>query len=333
MRGSKVFISYGREDARAARRIHAALRQAGFEPWLDSEDLVGGQRWQIAIRRAIREADYFVAVLSSHTVSRRGFVQRELKEALDVLKEFPESKTFLIPVRLDECTSDHDALKDLHWVDFFPSFDEGLRRVLAAIDPAGAHAHFTSAALVEVFDVKWVGGGAQARIDDGAVDDGPVWDPRYDYRLATMLHNPSCHEICTFLGNACAIAFQMEPVDWVDWVTVDAITASVTAYQRPPGFKRSRVLPFEQANVFYVEIDDPAVARRNQFTARYVSQASTQGQVGVIRLRPGHPEAFVVRLNALTPGVYTFDVSLDVRHKDSMQNVAIVQSEVFLFAV
>jgi hypothetical protein len=44
-----------------------------------------------------------VAILSKNSVGKRGSVQKELKQALDVLDEFPENEVFLIPARISEC--------------------------------------------------------------------------------------------------------------------------------------------------------------------------------------------------------------------------------------
>ena len=101
--GRRIFISYASEDIIAARRLYDALKRSGMEPWLDIHDLLPGQQWKPAIRNAIRDSAYFVVLLSSKAVSKRGFVQSELKQALEVLDEAPQSDIYLIPVRLDHC--------------------------------------------------------------------------------------------------------------------------------------------------------------------------------------------------------------------------------------
>ena len=55
--------------------------------------------------------------------------------ALDILDEFPEEDIFIIPVRLNECSPSHEKLKELHWVDMFPSWDDGLKKILSVISP------------------------------------------------------------------------------------------------------------------------------------------------------------------------------------------------------
>jgi acyl carrier protein len=130
---TKIFISYGREDAEAAKSIYDELKDAGLDPWLDTESLVPGQQWKSTIRKAIRESRYFLALLSHRSVSRKGFINKELAEALEVLEEYPESEIFLIPVRLDDCRPSHEKLSELHRVDMFPSWDKGMRQIRKAI--------------------------------------------------------------------------------------------------------------------------------------------------------------------------------------------------------
>lgn len=128
-----IFICYAKEDEESARRFYKDLRNAGAEPWLDKKCLDPGQKWKKAIKEAIRKSRYFIAILSSKSFTKKGFVQTELKEALDILEEFPDSSIFIIPARIDECTPSDERLKDLQWVDMFPSWSDGIEKVLRAI--------------------------------------------------------------------------------------------------------------------------------------------------------------------------------------------------------
>jgi tetratricopeptide (TPR) repeat protein len=130
---SMIFISYAHEDFEAAKRLYLDLKHAGLNIWLDKESLLPGQDWQIEIRRNIRNSSYFLALLSSNSVSKRGYVQREVAEALDVFKEFPESKVFIIPVRLDECKPSHEKLYTLQWADMFPCWKKGFNKILLSM--------------------------------------------------------------------------------------------------------------------------------------------------------------------------------------------------------
>jgi hypothetical protein len=132
----KVFISYAREDLEIAKKLYCDLKRAGVKPWMDKEDLLPGQNWRILIPKAIQESKYFLAVLSSHSLTKRGFVQKELKMALDILEEFPAAEDiFIIPIRIEDCKPEDENLKYLHWADFFPSYEEGLSQILRVLAP------------------------------------------------------------------------------------------------------------------------------------------------------------------------------------------------------
>ena len=117
----RVFISYAREDADVAYRVYRDLKAALVEPWLDRECLLPGQRWSDAITGAIQTTDYFLALFSSAATTKRGYVQKELKEALEVLEQVPEGSVYLIPARLDECQIQIKKVLEYQWVDLSPS--------------------------------------------------------------------------------------------------------------------------------------------------------------------------------------------------------------------
>lgn len=135
MKSPKVFISYAREDVEVAKKIRDNLQALGIQVWIDSDSLKPGQNWKLEIEKAIHESTYFLALLSSKSLSKRGYVQKELREALNVLDEIPFSDIFLIPVRLDNCMPSHPKLADIHMVNLFPSYDEGLGKILEVLQP------------------------------------------------------------------------------------------------------------------------------------------------------------------------------------------------------
>lgn len=129
----KIFISYAREDAQTARRLFSDLRRRGYDPWLDTESLLPGQDFKRTIRRAIKESTFVLVLISSKSVNKRGFFQAEVKEALAVFNEIPPGDVFLIPVRLDGSTPRHEQLKSIHWVDLFPSYEDGFPKLAASL--------------------------------------------------------------------------------------------------------------------------------------------------------------------------------------------------------
>jgi hypothetical protein len=131
---AQVFLSYARSDLRSARRLYDTLcAETGHDVWFDRVSLLAGARWEPAIRKAIREADYFVALLSKRSVAKRGYRHSELRQAVEVLAEFPDDHVYLIPARLDECEMPNSDLDRIHRVDLFPYWKEGVAAIIRAL--------------------------------------------------------------------------------------------------------------------------------------------------------------------------------------------------------
>ncbi len=129
----RIFISYAREDCKIAIKLYNDLIASGFKPWIDCKDLLPGQKWKFEIETAIKKCSYFIPLLSINSVSKRGFVQEELKIGLEISKRVPNSEIFIIPVRIDNCRPVDDELRKIHWVDLFPSYEEGLKSILQVL--------------------------------------------------------------------------------------------------------------------------------------------------------------------------------------------------------
>jgi DNA-binding winged helix-turn-helix (wHTH) protein len=129
----RVFISYAKEDTKYAERLYRDLKVAGANPWMDTKNLKPGQRWQAEIEEEISNCTHFIALLSSRSVSKRGYVQSEIRRALEVWERLPERTLFLIPARLDECAPSHRSLNDFHRVDLFPRWKSGMTKILRAL--------------------------------------------------------------------------------------------------------------------------------------------------------------------------------------------------------
>lgn len=126
----RVFLCHASEDKAAVRVLYRRLKALGIDPWLDEEDLVAGQDWEFQIRKAVRDADIVLACLSERGVGKTGFVQREIKLALDVAEEQPEGAIFIVPLKLNECVVP-ERLRQWHWVDYFE--ERGHENLLRAL--------------------------------------------------------------------------------------------------------------------------------------------------------------------------------------------------------
>lgn len=130
---ARPFISYAHEDRNVAMRIRDDLVRLGASPWIDIVDLRAGEEWQPAISAALRQSSHVLILLSEHSVTKRGYAQKEVRQAIEILDEFPPDSIFLIPVRLDQCKPAHSRLKTLHWVDLFDDYADGLRKIAKSL--------------------------------------------------------------------------------------------------------------------------------------------------------------------------------------------------------
>lgn len=127
----KVFLCHAAEDKAAVRDLYRRLKQDGFCPWLDEEELLPGQDWEYEVTRAVRGSDVILACISSRSTTKTGFVQRELRFALDLADERPEGAIFIIPCRLEDSPIP-TRLKAWHWVNLFE--ERGYARLMRSLE-------------------------------------------------------------------------------------------------------------------------------------------------------------------------------------------------------
>jgi hypothetical protein len=138
MTNPQMFLSYAREDEIVVRAIYQKLKEAGFSAWMDTQNILPGQRWQYQIKRALQNAELIIAFLSLISIEKRGFLQKEIRVALERLQEKLDSDIYLIPVRLDNCEVPA-SLSDIQWVNMFAA--DGWEQLKLAITSALQMAH------------------------------------------------------------------------------------------------------------------------------------------------------------------------------------------------
>ena len=129
----KVFICYAREDMAIAKKLYKDLQQAGVKPWLDIEDLQPGQKWEVIIADVLKQSDFVLVLLSSYSLNKTGYFRKDLNNALKLMDMVPPDKSFLIPVRLEECEPKEEELQQIQWCDLFESYEKGLNQILKVI--------------------------------------------------------------------------------------------------------------------------------------------------------------------------------------------------------
>jgi formylglycine-generating enzyme required for sulfatase activity len=94
------------------------LNETWIQPWLDEEELHPGQTWETEIEKAVESSDVVLVCLSNNSIHKKGYVQKELRFALDIALEMPEETIFIVPLRLEECVPPR-SLREWQYADYF----------------------------------------------------------------------------------------------------------------------------------------------------------------------------------------------------------------------
>lgn len=137
-----VFISYVSENLEAASRLRDALEAYGIEVWFDRERIAVGSRWADAIRDGITQGAFYIACFSEEYSKRsRTYMNEELVVAIEELRLRPFDRTWFIPVMLSRCEIPNrsigagETLRSLQWIDLSKNWNDGIRRILAVVQP------------------------------------------------------------------------------------------------------------------------------------------------------------------------------------------------------
>jgi hypothetical protein len=127
----KIFLCHSSADKSEVKQLHALLLKHGAAPWLDAEQLLPRQDWNLEINKALDDSDVILVCLSKSSINKEGYVQREVRIALDRALEMPEGRIFLIPVRLEECELP-SRLRTYQYVDLFA--EGGIEKLIKSLN-------------------------------------------------------------------------------------------------------------------------------------------------------------------------------------------------------
>jgi len=242
----KVFLCHASGDKPAVRDLYHRLRAAGIDPWLDEENLLPGQDWQLEIPKAVRFSHAVIICLSSRAITKAGYFQKEVKYVLDVADEQPEGAIFLIPLRLEGCEVP-ERLRRWQRVDLCqePGYERLLRALRARAESLGLDTHPSRPAadhwrnpkdgkeMVRVPAGKFLYGDDKKEVElpEFWIDKAPVTNAEYARFVAEMEHKPPQH----WEGKTPPTEIADHPVTYVAWY-------DATAYARWAGGR----LPTEQ---------------------------------------------------------------------------------------
>lgn len=108
-------------------------KEAWLDPWIDKEKILAGQDWDAEIRRAVKASDIIIVCLSKSSATKEGYVQKEIRLALDIADEKPDGTIFIIPLKLQKCDVP-ERLNKWQWIDYYDDEESALNWLLYSLN-------------------------------------------------------------------------------------------------------------------------------------------------------------------------------------------------------
>lgn len=110
----RLFFSYGHDrNEPIVKRLQGDLEQAGFEVWIDREQIKVGDDWRDAILRGLVGSRFVVSFLSRHSVRDPGVCRDELAIAIGVRRGFIQT----VLLEDERSVGTPASLGDVQWLD------------------------------------------------------------------------------------------------------------------------------------------------------------------------------------------------------------------------
>jgi hypothetical protein len=134
MNRARIFLCHASDDKKEVRLLYRRLLTDGFLPWLEEFNLLGGQRRESEIQKAISESTAVVVLLSTSSASKDSCFFREIDFALkESERRDANQDTFVIPASTEEVSLPENlAGKHCILIDSAPGYRQ-LRRSLACL--------------------------------------------------------------------------------------------------------------------------------------------------------------------------------------------------------
>jgi len=142
-----IFISYSRKDIAFARLLHEALKENGFETWIDWQDIPPSTDWLREVYTAIEQTDTFIFILSASSA---------LSEVCKLeIEHARKNNKRLIPIVTNDVdpSSVHPVLAAINWIfsrtqdEFQPAIADLITAIQTDYEWAKAHTRLQMRAL------------------------------------------------------------------------------------------------------------------------------------------------------------------------------------------
>jgi hypothetical protein len=125
-----VFLSHARADSLFVRELYERLIQDGIDAWLEEENIIPGRPWLLEIQKGVKNSDILVVCLSAKSITKEGFMQEDIRFALETADKKPDGTIFIIPARLEACVVP-EPLGKFQRVDLFSG--DGYEQLIKAL--------------------------------------------------------------------------------------------------------------------------------------------------------------------------------------------------------
>ena len=188
---SSIFISYANADQSRVTPFCDYLVNQGFNVWIDCRCLKPGQNWEFEIRREIDKAAFVLIFVSQNSFDRRGYVQRELKLAIDKLNEKLIDDIYIIPILLDDAPIPPQLRGIQHIKASEPNCNE---RIADAIRHQQQRVGKARNAIQKNEGIVW-----ESQTFHEASDGAPGYDVRFDWLAFRSERFPKITEITDYI--------------------------------------------------------------------------------------------------------------------------------------
>jgi TIR domain/SIR2-like domain len=110
----KFFISYSRDDKSLAERLRNEFQKNGLDVFYDEDSLQTGDQYNKKIKNAIRDCNYFVALISENAIKneKRYVYDKEWKYAIFQDGEKDPAPSYIRPFIIDKTASTDDRIPE-----------------------------------------------------------------------------------------------------------------------------------------------------------------------------------------------------------------------------
>lgn len=142
MNSPKVFLCHLKENISIIKSIDENLTKHGIDVITDYKNLEGGSNWETELETLIEKSDYFILCFSKEFEEcDESVAYRELNHAIKRVKDMPIWRTWIIPIKINQCTMidpeirSGQKLTNLQWISLFPYsiFNKGIKSIVNII--------------------------------------------------------------------------------------------------------------------------------------------------------------------------------------------------------